>query len=150
MRGILPLLFGQVAIHNWNSQWSQVSILYQNIEALYKSPHIFVPFSYGTKSQLFIFTWLKTVSISLCNVPGMDLVSCLMEPTGTMDGPYGQVNVTCPVGSTLSWSAHMNLSTHEGIVAFTRIFLLELLRTQQKNNVFRNLWNSIHTVKSKF
>jgi hypothetical protein len=40
----------------------------------------------------------------------LDLVSCLMEPTGT-----GQVNVTCPVGSTLSWSAefkHRKISAH--------------------------------------
>jgi hypothetical protein len=55
----------------------------------------------------FHLTW-KTVSISLCNLPG----SCvyLMEPAGT-----GQVNVTCPVSSTLSWSAefkHRNISAH--------------------------------------
>jgi hypothetical protein len=32
----------------------------------------------------------------------------------------------------------------------TSHFLLELLHTQQKNNVFLNLYNTIHTVKSKF
>jgi hypothetical protein len=46
----------QVTIHNWNSQWSQVSILYQNIEALYICPHMLVPFSCGTKSQLVSFS----------------------------------------------------------------------------------------------
>jgi hypothetical protein len=46
----------QVAFHNWNSQWFQVSILYQNIEALYICPHILVPFSCGTKSQLVLFS----------------------------------------------------------------------------------------------
>jgi hypothetical protein len=46
----------QVYIHNLNSQWSQVSILYQNIEALYICPHILVRFSCGTKSQLVSFS----------------------------------------------------------------------------------------------
>jgi hypothetical protein len=52
----------------------------------------------------FHLTW-KTVSISQCNI-----VSYLMESTGT-----GQVNVTCPVSSTLSWSAefkHRNISAN--------------------------------------
>jgi hypothetical protein len=50
----------------------------------------------GTKSQLVSFSLdLKNYQF-LCAIY-LDLVSCLMEPTGT-----GQVNATCPVGSTLS------------------------------------------------
>jgi hypothetical protein len=45
-----------VAFHSWNSQWSLVSILYQNIKALYICPHILVPFAFGTKSQLVSFS----------------------------------------------------------------------------------------------
>jgi hypothetical protein len=58
-------------------------------------PHILVPFSCGTKSQLvscFIFTWPEKLHPFLSAIY-LDLVSYLMEPTGT-----GQVNVTCPVG----------------------------------------------------
>jgi hypothetical protein len=97
----------QVTIHNWNSQWSQVSILYQNIEAL--CPHILVPFSCGTKSQLVSFSfWPEQLSISLCNLPG----SCVLS-----DGTYrywtGKWYLW--VCSTLSWSAefkHINISAH--------------------------------------
>jgi hypothetical protein len=98
----------QVAIHNRNSQWSQVSILYQNIEALNICPHILVPFSCGTKSQFVSFS-LDRKTVSICAIY-LDLVSCQMEPTGT-----GQENVTCPVGSTLSWSAefkHRHISAN--------------------------------------
>jgi hypothetical protein len=71
---------------------------YQNIEALYICPHhIFVPFSCGTKSQLVSFSLdLKNLYPFLSAIY-QDLVSYLMEPTGTE-----QVNATCPVGSTLS------------------------------------------------
>jgi hypothetical protein len=89
---IMPSYYSQLR----NSQWSQVSILYQNIEALYICPHILVPFSCGSKSQLVSFSLDMKNSPFLCAIY-LDLVSCLMEPTGT-----GQVNATCPVGSTLS------------------------------------------------
>jgi hypothetical protein len=81
----------QVAIHNWNSQWSQVSTLYQNIEALYICPHILVLFSCGTKSHIVSF-WLtrKTASISLCNVPG----SCVLS-----DGTYRYWTGKCYLSS---------------------------------------------------
>jgi hypothetical protein len=71
----------QVAIHNWNFQWSQVSILYQNIEALY----IYVIgtfFMWNQISACFIFTWTEKLYPFLCAIY-LYLVSCLMEPTGT-------------------------------------------------------------------
>jgi hypothetical protein len=45
-------------------------------------------------SACFIFTWPENLYPFL-NAIYLDLVSYLMEPTGT-----GQVHVTCPVGST--------------------------------------------------
>jgi hypothetical protein len=100
----------QVAFHNWNSQWSQVSILYQNIEALYTCPHILVHFSCGTKSQLVSF------SLDLKNCIHFSAqftwILCLIWWNLTCTG---QVNDTCPVGSTLSWSAefkHRNISAN--------------------------------------
>jgi hypothetical protein len=48
----------QVTFHNWNSQWSQVSIPYQNIEALYiMSSYIGTFFLWNQISACFIFTW---------------------------------------------------------------------------------------------
>jgi hypothetical protein len=55
----------QVAIHNWNSQWSQFSILYQSIEALYMSSWYLFHVEPNLSLFHFHFTW-KTVSISLC------------------------------------------------------------------------------------
>jgi hypothetical protein len=60
-------------------------------------------------SACFSFTWPEKLHPFLCAIY-LDLVSYLMEHTGT-----GQVNVTCPVGSTLSWSAefkHRNISAN--------------------------------------
>jgi hypothetical protein len=48
-------------------------------------------------SACFIFTWPDKM-YPLLSAIYLDLVSYLMEPTGT-----GQVNVTCPVSSTLSY-----------------------------------------------
>jgi hypothetical protein len=74
MRGLLPLLIGQtpiswescqVTIHNWNSQWSRVSVLiYWYL--CHVEPNL----------SLFHFHLIwKTVSISLCNLPG----SCVLS-----------------------------------------------------------------------
>jgi hypothetical protein len=70
----------QVAIHNWKSQWSQVRILYQNIEALYTCPRIGTFFMWNLISAGFIFTWPEQLYSFLCAIY-LDLVSCLMEPT---------------------------------------------------------------------
>jgi hypothetical protein len=66
-------------------------------------------FMWNQISACFIFTSPEKLYPFLCAMY-LDLVSCLMEPTGT-----GQVNVTCPVGSTLSLSAefkHRNISAN--------------------------------------
>jgi hypothetical protein len=99
----------QVAFHNWNSQWSQVSVLYQNIKALYMSS-IGTFFMWNQISARFIFTWPENMYYPFLSALYLDLMSYLMESTGT-----GQVNATCPVGSTLGWSAefkHINISAN--------------------------------------
>jgi hypothetical protein len=68
-------------------------------------PHILVPFSCGTKSQLASFS--------------LDLKNCInfsVQFTWILCFVWwNMVNATCPVGSTLSWSAefkHRNISAH--------------------------------------
>jgi hypothetical protein len=81
----------------------------QHTISKYKSlVHNYVLIYFHVEPNLSLFHYhltCKTVSISQCNLPG----SCVLsDGTGT-----GQVNVTCPVGSTLSWSAefkHRNIS----------------------------------------
>jgi hypothetical protein len=87
MRGLLPFLFGQTPSPENHAKLlfatgipsglRSAYYLYQNIEALYIFPHILVPFSCGTKSQL--------VSFSL------DLKNCIhfsVQFTGTGQGCY--------------------------------------------------------------
>jgi hypothetical protein len=51
-----------------------------------------------TSVRVVVITWMLILDPGFCIVAiYLDLVSCLMEPTGT-----GQVNATCPAGSTLS------------------------------------------------
>jgi hypothetical protein len=88
----------QVAFHNWNSQWSPVSILLdQNINMYIMSSYIGTVFMWNQISACFIFT-LPEKLYPFLSALNLDLD--LMEPTGT-----GQENVTCPLGSTVSWSA---------------------------------------------
>jgi hypothetical protein len=70
----------QFAIHNWNSQWSQVSILYQSL--VHMSSYIGTFFMRNQISACFIFTWPEKLYPFLCAIY-LDLVSCLMEPTCT-------------------------------------------------------------------
>jgi hypothetical protein len=77
---------------------------------VHMSSYIGTFFMWNQISSWFHFhlTW-KTVSISLCNLPGSFVLS---------DGTYRYWTgkyVTCPVGSTLSWSAefkYRNTSAH--------------------------------------
>jgi hypothetical protein len=55
-------------------------------------------FMWNQISACFIFTWPEQLYPFLSAIY-LDLVSYPVEPS------IGQVNVTCPVGSTLSWSA---------------------------------------------
>jgi hypothetical protein len=64
---------------------------------VHMSSYIGTFFMWNQISACFIFTWPEELYPFLCAIY-LDLVSCLMEPTCT-----GQVNATCPVGSTLSW-----------------------------------------------
>jgi hypothetical protein len=76
---------------------------------VHMSSYIGTFFMWNQISACFIFTWPENLHPFLCAIY-LDLVPCLMEPTCT-----GQVNATCPVGSTLSWSAelkHRNISAH--------------------------------------
>jgi hypothetical protein len=109
-RAFFPLLLGQnptpenhVKLHFTIGMSSGLRSAY--IEALYICPHILVPFSCGTKSQLVSFSLdLKNCIQVICteksqgNLPG----SCVL-PDGTYSYWTG-INVTCPVGSTLSIS----------------------------------------------
>jgi hypothetical protein len=95
---------------------------------VHMSSYIGTFFMYGTKSQpaCFIFTWPEKLCPFLSAIY-QDLVSYLMEPTGT-----GQVNVTCPVGSTLSWSAefkHRNISAISATAV--HIYLRRLAASQR-------------------
>jgi hypothetical protein len=68
------------------------------------------PFSCRTKSQLVSFSLNPKNCIHFSVQFSWILCLYLVEPTDT-----GQVNVTCPVGSTLSWSAefkHRNISAN--------------------------------------
>jgi hypothetical protein len=70
------------------------------------SSYIGTFFMWNQISACFIFIWPEKL-YSFLSAIYLCLVSYLIEPTGT-----GQVNVTCPVGSTLSWSAefkHKNI-----------------------------------------
>jgi hypothetical protein len=76
---------------------------------VHMSSYIDTFFMWNQISACFIFTSPKKLYPFLSAIY-LDLVSYMMEPTGT-----GQVNVICPVGSTLSWSAefkHRNISAN--------------------------------------
>jgi hypothetical protein len=121
MRAFFPLLLSPwtksnswescwVTFHNWNSNGLRSAYYIKILEPcnVHMSFYIYWTFyMWNQISACFIFTWPEKLYPFLSAIY-LDLVSYLMEPTGT-----GQVNVTCPVGSTLSWSAefkHRNIS----------------------------------------
>jgi hypothetical protein len=132
---IMPSFFSQLEFPVVSGQHRPTISL--NIEALFICPHILVPFSCGTKSQLVSFsldlkncihfsvqfTWIFPCvlrksqrlyhSIYLCErTEGL----AMSQPLDVkMDGTGGTGQVCCPVGSTLSWSAefkHRNISAN--------------------------------------
>jgi hypothetical protein len=92
----LPVVSGQHTLSKYKS-------------LVHMSSYIGTFFMWNQISACFMFTWPEQL-YSFLSAIYLDLVSYLMGPTGT-----GQVNVTCPVGSTLSWSAefkHRNISAN--------------------------------------
>jgi hypothetical protein len=118
MRGFLPSLDKLHLLRIMPSCYSQLEfpvVSGQHTISKYRSlvnmsSYIGTFFMWNQISACIIFTWPEKLhSISQCNLPGSCVLS-VMEPTGT-----GQVNATCPVGSTLSWSAeikHRNISAN--------------------------------------